>query len=79
MLKMHYPHREKQSVQLLLCCLGLLTLVDEAKELQLRSNELLEPQKKVTGIDRTGWGKDSVSLTLKLFGPIFLFKGKGPK
>lgn len=38
MLKMHYPHREKQSVQLLLCCLGLLTLVDEAKQnLELRS------------------------------------------
>ena len=25
--------------------------MDVAKELQLRSNELLEPQKKVTGID----------------------------
>lgn len=57
MLKMHYPHREKQSVQLLLYCLGLLTLVDEAKELQLRSNELLEPQKKVTGIDPHRVGK----------------------
>lgn len=74
MLKMHYPHREKQSVQLLLYWLGLLTLMDVAKELQLRSNELLEPQKRVTGIDRTGWGKDSVSLTLNCLVLFFFLK-----
>lgn len=69
MLKMHYPLREND--QFNYCCTDwdFIILMDVANELQKEAMNFWNPQKVYRYC--TGWGKDSVSLTLKLFGPIF--------